>query len=103
MAAIHAVDVDAVGLGDLGRREDYIARQLRRWHRQWDATRVDGIPEIDEVHARLSASIPQQQGAAIVHGDFRLDNCILGPDGTRYARSWTGSSAHSATLSPTSA
>jgi aminoglycoside phosphotransferase (APT) family kinase protein len=82
LAAIHAVDVDAVGLGDLGRREDYIARQLRRWHRQWDATRVDGIPEIDEVHARLSASIPPQQGAAIVHGDFRLDNCILGPDGT---------------------
>lgn len=82
LAAIHAVDVDAVGLGDLGRREDYIGRQLRRWHRQWDATRVDGVPEIDEVHARLVASVPEQQGATIVHGDFRLDNCIVGPDGT---------------------
>ncbi|MCF2526803.1 phosphotransferase family protein [Yinghuangia soli] len=82
LAAIHAVDIDAVGLGDLGRREDYIGRQLRRWHRQWDATRVPGIPEIDEVHAALAASVPEQQGATIVHGDFRLDNCIIGPDGT---------------------
>ncbi|WP_436771731.1 phosphotransferase family protein [Yinghuangia sp. YIM S09857] len=82
LAAIHAVDVDAVGLGDLGRREDYIGRQLRRWHRQWDATRLDGVPEIDEVHAALTASVPEQQGATIVHGDFRLDNCIIGPDGS---------------------
>ncbi|MDI2132653.1 phosphotransferase family protein [Yinghuangia seranimata] len=82
LAAIHAVDVDAVGLGDLGRREDYIGRQLRRWHRQWEATRVPGVEGIDEVHAALSASVPEQQGATIVHGDFRLDNCIVGPDGS---------------------
>ncbi|WP_406284044.1 phosphotransferase family protein [Embleya sp. NBC_00896] len=82
LAAIHAVDVDAVGLGELGRREDYIGRQLRRWHRQWEATRVPGIEVIDEVHDALAASIPVQQGATIVHGDFRLDNVILGPDGT---------------------
>ncbi|MFJ8743504.1 phosphotransferase family protein [Embleya sp. NPDC127516] len=82
LAAIHAVDVDAVGLGELGRREDYIGRQLRRWHRQWEATRVPGIEAIDEVHDALAASVPPQQGATIVHGDFRLDNVILGPDGT---------------------
>ncbi|MGW1666994.1 phosphotransferase family protein [Streptomyces microflavus] len=82
LAAIHAVDVDAVGLGELGRREDYIGRQLRRWHRQWEATRVPGIDTIDDVHDALAASVPAQQGATIVHGDFRLDNVILGPDGT---------------------
>jgi len=82
LAAIHAVDVDAVGLGELGRREDYIGRQLRRWHRQWGATRVAGVEVIDDVHDALAASIPAQQGATIVHGDFRLDNVILGPDGT---------------------
>ncbi|WP_436786749.1 phosphotransferase family protein [Yinghuangia sp. YIM S10712] len=82
LAAIHAVDIDAVGLDGLGRREDYIGRQLRRWHRQWDATRVPGVPGIDEVHAALSASVPEQQGATIVHGDFRLDNCLIGGDGS---------------------
>ncbi|MGC0418534.1 phosphotransferase family protein [Embleya sp. AB8] len=82
LAAIHAVDVDAVGLGELGRREDYVGRQLRRWHRQWEATRVPGIDAIDDVHRALAASIPAQQSATIVHGDFRLDNVILGPDGT---------------------
>ncbi|GCD94334.1 phosphotransferase family protein [Embleya hyalina] len=82
LAAIHAVDVDAAGLGELGRREDYIGRQLRRWQRQWEATRVPGIDTIDEVHRALAASVPEQQGATIVHGDFRLDNVILGPDGT---------------------
>ncbi|UGQ14941.1 phosphotransferase family protein [Yinghuangia sp. ASG 101] len=82
LAAIHAVDIDAAGLDGLGRREDYIGRQLRRWHRQWDATRVPGVPGIDEVHAALAASVPAQQGATIVHGDFRLDNCLIGGDGS---------------------
>ncbi len=82
LAAIHAVDIDAAGLDGLGRREDYIGRQLRRWHRQWDATRVPGVTGIDEVHAALTASIPAQQGATIVHGDYRLDNCLIGGDGS---------------------
>ncbi len=87
LAAIHAVDVDAVGLGDLGRKEDYIARQLKRWYTQFQSSddQVPGglaLPAVHDVHDRLVANIPTQIGAAIVHGDYRLDNCLIGPDGS---------------------
>jgi aminoglycoside phosphotransferase (APT) family kinase protein len=78
---IHAVDPDAVGLGDLGRREDYVARQLRRWQGQWEKSKTRELPAIDLVHERLQARIPAQGPATIVHGDYRLDNMILTPRG----------------------
>jgi aminoglycoside phosphotransferase (APT) family kinase protein len=81
LVAIHAVDPDAVGLGDLGRKEDYVARQLHRWHGQWEQSKTREIAAIDDVHARLAARIPEQGPATIVHGDYRLDNMILTPDG----------------------
>ena len=81
LVAIHAVDPDAVGLGDLGRKEDYVARQLRRWHGQWEKSKTRELATIDELHARLSARIPAQGPATIVHGDYRLDNMILTPQG----------------------
>jgi len=81
LAAIHAVDPDAVGLGDLGRKEDYVARQLRRWLGQWEKSRTRELPAIERVHERLSARIPAQGPATIVHGDYRLDNMILTPGG----------------------
>ena len=77
LAAIHAVDPDAVGLGDLGRKEDYVARQLRRWQGQWEKSKTRELPPIDRVHERLAARIPAQGPATIVHGDYRLDNMIL--------------------------
>ena len=81
LAAIHSVDVDAVGLGDLGRKEDYVARQLKRWHGQFEKSRTRDVPIMDEVHDRLATGVPAQGAAAIVHGDYRLDNCMLGDDG----------------------
>ncbi len=81
LAAIHAVDPDAVGLGDLGRKEDYVARQLRRWYGQWDKSKTRELAAIDRVHDRLAARIPAQEGASIVHGDYRLDNMILTDSG----------------------
>lgn len=81
LARIHAVDVDAVGLGDLGRREGYIERQLRRWQGQWEQTKTRELPAIDAVHDRLAAAVPEQGRATIVHGDYRLDNCILDDEG----------------------
>ncbi len=81
LAAIHAVDVDAVGLGDLGRREGYVERQLRRWHGQWEQSKTRELPLLDAVHDRLAATVPEQGPAAIVHGDYRLDNCVLAPEG----------------------
>jgi aminoglycoside phosphotransferase (APT) family kinase protein len=85
LADIHAVDVDAVGLGDLGRREGYIERQLKRWYGQYQQSREMGgpdLPAVDKVHAILAGAIPEQGQAAIVHGDYRLDNTILGDDGS---------------------
>jgi aminoglycoside phosphotransferase (APT) family kinase protein len=81
LVAIHAVDPDEVGLGDLAKREDYVARQLHRWHGQWEKSKTREVPIVDEIHARLSGRIPDQGPATIVHGDYRLDNVILGSSG----------------------
>jgi aminoglycoside phosphotransferase (APT) family kinase protein len=85
LADIHAVDVDAVGLGNLGRRDGYIARQLKRWYGQYrqSAEQVGStVPLVEEVHQALEDRIPAQPTASIVHGDYRLDNTMLGDDGT---------------------
>lgn len=82
MADLHAVDPDAVGLGDLSRRDGFAERQLRRWHKQWTASRSRDIPAIAEGHRRLSARVPPQRRLGIVHGDFRLDNTVFRPDGS---------------------
>jgi aminoglycoside phosphotransferase (APT) family kinase protein len=74
LAAIHLVDPDAVGLGTLGRREDYLGRQLRRWQRQYDEVKAREIPQVEEAHRRLVARQPSQQRDALVHGDYRIDN-----------------------------
>src|SRR5829696_1036587 len=61
LGALHAVDPDDVGLGELGRREGYVERQLRRWKKQWDASKTRELDAIDQVHARLSENVPEQQ------------------------------------------
>jgi aminoglycoside phosphotransferase (APT) family kinase protein len=81
LASIHAIDPDAVGLGDLGRKQDYVARQLHRWQGQWEKSKTRELAAIDSVHERLAARIPEQGPATIVHGDYRLDNMILTPGG----------------------
>ena len=81
MAAIHAVDLDACGLAELGKHEGYIARQLKRWYGQWNDQKTRDIPAIDHVHDALSQRIPEQGPATLVHGDYRLDNCIVDNDG----------------------
>jgi aminoglycoside phosphotransferase (APT) family kinase protein len=80
--ALHALDVDAVGLGDLARtRTGYVVRQLHRWKTQVDAARVRDLPVLDEVHEALAASVPPESGPpGLVHGDYRFDNTVLGAD-----------------------
>src|SRR5215468_4149458 len=89
LAAIHRVDVDAVGLGDFARRDGYLERQLRRWHGQFGKSQEQAkeigvyrpVPLVDEVHKILTDRLPAQQGTAIVHGDYRLDNTIMSAGG----------------------
>jgi aminoglycoside phosphotransferase (APT) family kinase protein len=85
LAALHAVDVDAVGLGDFAKRDGYIERQLRRWYEQFRNSEVEGLDTatiVGAVHDRLAADVPAQLGTSIVHGDYRLDNTVLSPDGS---------------------
>lgn len=81
MAAIHAVSPSSVGLQDLGRHEGYIARQLKRWYGQWNQQKTRDLPSVDRVHDELLARIPEQGPATLVHGDYRLDNCMIDADG----------------------
>ena len=81
MAAIHSVDLVASGLDTLSKHEDYIARQLRRWYGQWNSQKTRELSDIDEAHAALLARIPEQGPASIVHGDYRLDNCMVDETG----------------------
>ncbi len=77
LVALHAVEPAAVGLGDFGRPEGFLERQVRRWKQQLDASRSRELPGIDTLHARLAASVPEQGPAAVVHGDYRLDNLLV--------------------------
>jgi aminoglycoside phosphotransferase (APT) family kinase protein len=81
MVTIHSVDLEDVGLADLGRHEGYLARQLKRWYGQWNQSKTRELPAIDQVHDHLIASLPEQRGATIVHGDYRLDNCLVSHEG----------------------
>ena len=80
LADLHALDPAALGLQDLGRPESYLARQVRRWGEQLDASRSRDLPGATELRSRLVARVPEQGRPAIVHGDPRLDNLLFSPD-----------------------
>jgi aminoglycoside phosphotransferase (APT) family kinase protein/NAD(P)-dependent dehydrogenase (short-subunit alcohol dehydrogenase family) len=77
---LHSLDPDEYSLSDFGRPDGYLERQLRRWRTQLDASRSRELDSIDELHRRLAVAVPAPQRAAIVHGDYRLDNVIAGAD-----------------------
>lgn len=77
LADLHAVDPGQVGLADFGRPEGYLDRQVARWGKQLAASRSREVPGIDALHRTLGDTIPRSQRAAIVHGDYRLDNVIV--------------------------
>jgi aminoglycoside phosphotransferase (APT) family kinase protein len=79
LAELHAVEPDRVGLSDFGRPVGFLDRQLRRWRSQWEASRTAEVPAIDALGHELEKSLPRSPRHAIVHGDFRLDNCLMHP------------------------
>ncbi len=79
MARLHKVDYNAVGLGDYGRPQAYIQRQVARWTKQYEASIIDPIPEMDRLIEWLPKHIPADDETAIAHGDFRLGNLIVHP------------------------
>ena len=83
LAAIHSVDVEAVGLSDYGPPGDYYARQLGRWTKQYRASETGAIPEIDRLIDWLGANMPGDDGQrTLVHGDYRIDNMLFEAEGT---------------------
>ena len=88
LAKLHLIDPDTVGLGDLGRKEAYLARQLKRWNKQWGATKTHEIPAMEETARLLDEGMPEQIGAAIVHGDYRLGNMIIGAGKIQAVLDW---------------
>ncbi|MFE4700255.1 phosphotransferase family protein [Streptomyces sp. NPDC056738] len=80
LVELHAVDPAAVGLADFGRPEGFLDRQLRRWGKQLDASRNRELAGIDELHAALGRELPTSPAPTVVHGDYRLDNVLIGPD-----------------------
>jgi aminoglycoside phosphotransferase (APT) family kinase protein len=83
LADLHAVEPDAVGLGDLRRSGGYLERQLRRWHRQVHESAVPDLAVVDAAHERLvarAATLPPSD-VRIAHGDYRPGNLSFGPDG----------------------
>lgn len=83
LADLHAVDVDAVGLGDLAKRSGYVERQVRRWTTQWENSKTRDLASIDEVGRRLAADLPEQVGVSIAHGDYRFGNCLVDTEAGR--------------------
>ena len=79
LADLHTVEPEAVGLGDFGRPAGFLERQLRRWSKQWEASKSGELPALDELRDELARTLPPQRAAGIVHGDYRLDNTILHP------------------------
>jgi len=78
LADLHAIDPDEIGLSGYGRPSGLGERQVRRWSDQWERSKSRDIPAVGELGRRLRADPPQGPGGAIVHGDFRIDNCLLG-------------------------
>ena len=81
LAALHRVDPASVGLGDLGRGSGYMQRQLRRWRSQWDGWKTRDLDAVDRTEQWLQKRLPERDEVTIVHGDYRLDNMIVGPTG----------------------
>ncbi len=81
LAGLHLVEPAAVGLDGFGRPEGFLARQLRRWWTQYEGSRSREVPGIDRLPGLLGARVPEQRRSTVVHGDYRLDNLVLGDDG----------------------
>ena len=83
LAALHSVDPDAVGLGDLGKKDSYVGRQLKTWYRSWTSS-IAGAdyddPRAHELQAFFLENLPDQGPARVVHGDYGPHNVLIGPD-----------------------
>lgn len=88
LATLHLLDPDQVGLGDLGRKEAYLTRQLKRWTKQWEASKTEEMPAMEEARRLLEERMPGQIGSGIVHGDYRLGNMLVESGSIKAVLDW---------------
>ena len=79
LALLHGLDYRAAGLGDLGRPEGYVTRQVTGWTERYARARTDDVPAIDRVAGWLAERLPPESGSALVHNDYKYDNLVLDP------------------------
>jgi aminoglycoside phosphotransferase (APT) family kinase protein len=85
LVGLHEVDPAMVGLADFGRPEGFLARQVKRWHQQWQASETRPLEELARTVERLTTTLPEQSAPAVVHGDYRLTNVMFTPSIDRIA------------------
>jgi aminoglycoside phosphotransferase (APT) family kinase protein len=85
LVVLHGVDPAAVGLGEFGRPEGFLARQVKRWYQQWQANETEPRASLPELIDKLTGTMPAQSRSGIVHGDYRLTNVMYTPDLSRIA------------------
>lgn len=85
LAQLHAIDWQAIGLGELGRPAGYARRQVEGWTRRWQAAQTDALPRLDAVATWLAAELPADADdhPALIHNDYKYDNVVLDPEGLR--------------------
>jgi aminoglycoside phosphotransferase (APT) family kinase protein len=76
---LHRIEPDAIGLGDFGHPDGFLARQVRRWWQQWEASKTRELSSIETLRRRLDETVPVPSAPGIVHGDYRLDNVMYAP------------------------
>ncbi|MDE0811564.1 MAG: phosphotransferase family protein [Alphaproteobacteria bacterium] len=77
LADLHLVDAEAIGLGDLGRPQGFVARQVKGWGERWHAAKDKELLVFDEVHGELIRQLPDSPRVSVLHNDFKLDNCMV--------------------------
>ncbi|MCB2224046.1 MAG: phosphotransferase family protein [Actinobacteria bacterium] len=81
LADLHLVDYEALGLGDLGKPEGFVERQVAGWTDRWHRAREDDVPAMDTLADALAGAVPAPQRATLLHNDFKIDNLMAGPRG----------------------
>ena len=80
LAVLHGLDYRAIGLGDLGKPQGYVERQVKGWIERYSRAQTDDLPEIEKIAPWLTEQIPSETGAALIHNDYKYDNAVLDPN-----------------------
>jgi aminoglycoside phosphotransferase (APT) family kinase protein len=80
LAALHALDYNALGLGDLGKPAGYLQRQVKGWIERYHGSKTDELPEIEKISSWLNENMPAQSEGTLIHNDYKYDNMVLGEE-----------------------